>query len=170
MFFIRREREGDQGSIFHVNKTAFGREDEAWLVDRLREKVGDSLISLVAELDDQIIGHILFTPVTVHDQNETWSAIALGPVAILPDYQNQGYGSELVWAGLEACVTAGHDVVFVLGHTNYYPRFHFVKAQTKGCRWEHNAPPEAFMVAELRPGALGGRGGVVRYLPEFNDV
>lgn len=170
MFSIRKERPGDQGAVFHVNKTAFGREDEAWLVDRLRERDDIKLISLVAELRGEIIGHILFSPVTIQDENRMWKAVALGPMAILPPFQNQGFGSELVWAGLEACVTSGHTVVFVLGHPNYYPRFGFVKAQTRGCRWEHNAPPEAFMIIELVSGALAGRGGVVKYLPEFTDV
>ncbi|MDJ0752389.1 MAG: N-acetyltransferase [Ardenticatenaceae bacterium] len=170
MLTIRKEHRDDQPAVFHVNKTAFGRADEAWLVDKLRERPGIEFISLVAELNREIIGHILFTPVTVQDGPITWEAIALGPMAILPPYQNQGFGSELIRAGLEACLTAGHTVVFVLGHSNYYPRFGFVKAQSKGLRWEQNAPPEAFMVAELQPGALDGRQGIVSYLPEFTDI
>jgi putative acetyltransferase len=88
-------------------------------------------------------------------------------MAVLPAHQRQGVGSLLVRAGLEACRAAGHGCVVVLGHPAYYPRFGFAPASRHGVAWEHPVPDEAFMLLELRPGALGGRGGIVRYQPEF---
>jgi len=94
---------------------------------------------------------------------------ALGPMAVLPAWQKRGVGSQLVRTGLEICRAAGYDLVIVLGHTTYYPRFGFQPAPPLGIRWEHGADAH-FMVLELRPGALAGATGVVRYRPEFDDV
>jgi putative acetyltransferase len=92
-------------------------------------------------------------------------------MAVRSAWQRRGIGSRLVRAGLEECRRAGHgSVVVVLGHPEYYPRFGFVPASRHGVTWEHPAPAEAFMLLELRPGALGGRGGVVRYAPEFGSA
>ena len=98
------------------------------------------------------------------------AALGLGPMAVLPTRQRQGIGSPLVRTGLAACRDAGHGCVVVLGHPEYYPRFGFTRASRHGVTWEHPAPDEAFMLVELRDGALGGRGGIVRYQPEFGAV
>ena len=92
---------------------------EANLVDALRGRVAFTL-SLVAVEDDRIVGHILSTPVTIESGSASRTALALGPMAVLPAYQNRGIGSQLVEAGLESCKEAGHHLVFVLGHPNYY--------------------------------------------------
>jgi putative acetyltransferase len=94
---------------------------------------------------------------------------ALGPMAVLPAWQGRGVGSQLVRAGLDVCRAAGYDLVIVLGHRDYYPRFGFQPAPPLGIRWEHGADRN-FMVQALRPGALAGAGGVVRYRPEFDGV
>jgi putative acetyltransferase len=119
---------------------------------------------------NQVIGHILFSPVTVHSNSDISGAMALGPLAVLPKYQGQGIGSQLVEAGLEACRQAGQGVVFVLGHPGYYSRFGFEAARPLGLDWEHDAPAGAFMVQELNAGVLAGRKGTVRYLPAFDAV
>ena len=111
---------------------------------------------------------MLFSPVVIADDGVASDAVALGPIAVLPDRQRQGVGSTLVRAGLEACACAGHDVVFVLGSPAFYGRFGFVPARARGLRCKFDAPEDAFMVAELRPDALGGRRGMVRYRPEFD--
>ena len=130
---------------------------------------GAAVISLVAEREGAVVGHVLFSPVTGEGEAQAWDALGLGPMAVAPVAQRRGIGSALVRAGLAACRAQGHLVVLVLGHPAYYPRFGFRPAATAGLRWEHGHD-EAFFVAELEPGALGGRSGVVRYRPEFDAV
>jgi putative acetyltransferase len=90
-------------------------------------------------------------------------------MAVLPEYQRRGIGSQLVKAGLDACRAAGYDIIVVLGHPTYYPRFGFVVASTRGLTCEYPVPAEAFMVVELRAGTLGRAHGLVRYRPEFAE-
>lgn len=169
MIIVRPERLEDVAAIRHVVEEAFGRPQEADLVDRLRRR-GAYTLSLVAVEDDQIVGHILFTPVTVTSGDASFEAVALGPMAVLPSHQRRGVGSRMIRAGLEECRRGGQDVVVVLGHPTYYPRFGFKPSRPLGIRWEHDVPEEVFMVAELREGALAGRDGVVNYQPEFTSV
>jgi putative acetyltransferase len=166
---IRGEIEGDFEAIRRVNREAFGRPDEGRLVDAIRAR-GGIICSLVAEEEGQIAGHVLFTPVTLDTGYGEVTGAGLGPVAVLPGYQRQGIGTGLIEAGLSICREAGYGFVVVLGHASYYPRFGFRPSRPLGIRWEHDAPEEAFMVMELRPGALSGVSGIVRYLPEFAGV
>lgn len=110
-----------------------------------------------------VVGHILFIHVTIESRGTSFTAVGLGPMAVLPAHQRKGIGLQLVRAGLEECRLLGHEDVVVLGHPDYYPRFGFVRASTYGIRWEHDAPYEAFMVLELRRGALSGIIGMVKY-------
>jgi len=166
---IRQERPEDIPGIRYVNEQAFGHPEEADIVDGLRQR-GVIFLSLVAVQDDQIVGHILFSPVTITSETSSFEAIALGPMAVLPSHQRLGIGSELVRAGLEECREMGQSIVIVLGHPEFYPRFGFEPARPFGIRWEHDVPAEVFMVAELTEGALNGRGGVVLYQPEFRSL
>ena len=134
---------------------------------RARAKV---TLSLVAVRGVEVVGHILFTPVTIESDGEATAVLGLGPMAVLPGHQRQGVGSLLVRTGLEECRRAGPGCVVVVGHPEYYPRFGFAPARERGVVWEHPAPAEAFMLLELRPGALGGRGGIARYAPEFGSA
>ena len=168
MIIIRAETPEDYAAVRRVNALAFGREGEGALVDKLR--AASPHISLVAVEDSEVVGHIFFSPATVESGPADFAAVALGPMAVLPGRQNRGVGSQLVRRGLEECKSQGHDVVFVLGHPDYYPRFGFAPAGAKGIRCEYPVPDEAFMVVELRPGALGGRTGLMRYRPEFAEV
>ncbi len=173
MAVVRRERLDDVAAIRAVNELAFGSAVEAGLVDALRAR-GQATLSLVAVEADRVVGHILFSPVTIDPAGESGgrkvAALGLGPMAVLPTRQRRGIGSLLVRTGLEACRAGGHGCVVVLGHPEYYPRFGFAPASRQGVRWEHPAPDEAFMLLELRAGALGGRGGIVRYQPEFGGA
>ncbi len=166
MIAIRAERREDRAAVRRVNELAFGGRTEAALVDALRG-VAEPQLSLVAEVDGDVVGHIFFSPVSIESEGSKVTAVALGPMAVLPDYQNQGIGSRLVREGLEECRRIGEAVVFVVGHPEYYPRFGFSPAGAKGLRCEYRVPDEAFMVVELSPGALQGREGLVRYRPEF---
>ena len=166
MIAIRREAPADAGAVREVNTLAFGQPDEATLVDRLRRRA-EIYLGLVAVDDRAIVGHILFTPVPLHADENLVTLLALAPMAVRPGRQRQGIGSALVREGLAACRAAGHDLVVVVGHPDFYPRFGFVRARRLGITSEPAFPDEAFMVAELAPGALGGRHGVIRYGPEF---
>ena len=138
-------------------------------MDALRRH-GGLTISLVAVKDGRIVGHIAFSPVTVTSDTAPIDAIGLAPMAVLPEYQRQGIGSQLVEAGLHACRDTPYGVVVVLGHAQYYPRFGFTPAKQHGIVWEHEVPKEVFMVKEIKAGALARTQGVVQYRPEFAAV
>ena len=169
MIAVRAEEIQDRDAVHRINELAFGQPDEANLVDALRSKASP-FISLVAIVDEQIAGHIFFSPVTIESGEGGFEAMGLAPMAVLPEYQNQGIGSQLVREGLKECGRIGHDIVVVLGHPEFYPRFGFAPASLKGLRSEYDVRDEVFMVAELSEGALGGRRGLVKYHPEFNNL
>ena len=169
MITVRAEKTEDRGAVRRVNELAFGQPNEADLVDALRTNASP-LVSLVAIAEEQVVGHICFSPVTIESDVGVFTAMGLAPMAVLPEYQNQGIGSQLVRAGLKECQGVGHDIVVVLGHPNFYPRFGFAPASLKGLRSEYDVPDEVFMVTELVPGALGGRSGLVKYHSEFAKV
>lgn len=167
MIQIRPERFADLDAIRSVNVAAFGRRTEAALVDRLRDQ-SRPIVSLVAEEEGEAVGHILFTPVTLSGQDDL-NAMALGPMAVIPERQHRGAGSELVLQGLDACERIGCQAVFVLGHPTYYRRFGFRPASRFGIESEYEQAGDAFMALELEQGVLGSRSGVVRYHPAFAD-
>ena len=164
---IRSQTAGDDSAVRQVNQTAFPTPDEAALVERLRAEA-DPVVSLVAEDDSGVVGHILFSPVSL-DADSGFFAMGLAPMAVLPDRQRQGIGSALVRAGLDACRKLGCRAVFVLGHPDYYPRFGFVAASRYGIECRFEAPDEAFMALELEPGALEGLAGKMHYHPAFDE-
>lgn len=168
MIVIRAETVEDYAAVRRVNELAFGQPDEAALVEALRSV--SPHVSLVAVDDLQVVGHIFFSPVTIESEGPGAAAMGLAPMAVLPERQNQEIGSRLVREGLEECRRIGFGVVVVLGHPNYYPRFGFVPAATKGLRCKWPVPDEVFMVTELTPGALRGLRGLVEYRPEFDNV
>ncbi|MEI9477878.1 MAG: N-acetyltransferase [Deltaproteobacteria bacterium] len=113
---------------------------------------------------------MLFSPIAIQMGHSNLPALALAPMAVRPEYQNQGIGSELVRHGLRQCRDLGHKVIVVVGHPEYYPRFGFSLARAKGLEAPFPVPDEAFLVLELVPDALEGIKGVVNYPPEFADV
>lgn len=165
---VRAERPEDRTAVRAVNLSAFDTAAEADLVDALRDRARP-VISLVAEMGAQVIGHIMFSPVTLDDHPEL-RLMGLAPMAVSPKHQNRGVGSALVRAGLQRCGEFGFGAVVVLGHPSYYPRFGFRPAVRFGITSEYDAPAEAFMVVELRPGHFGGATGTVRYHEAFRDV
>lgn len=166
---IRSENLEDRNGIRHINIEAFDTDAEANLIDALR-KSGTSMISLVAEENGELIGHILFTPVTLDGNTSNISIAGLAPMAVLPNWQNKGIGSRLVEEGLRQCERSGYEAVVVLRHTNYYPRFGFVPSLNYGIKSEYDVPAEVFMVKEIQAGALDGCSGSVRYHQVFKDI
>jgi putative acetyltransferase len=168
MTIIRSEHPSDAPQIRLVNELAFSQTAEANVIDRLRQTCPDSL-SLVAE-EGAVVGHILFTPATIEFEGREITGMGLGPLAVHPDYQRLGIGSQLVRRGLEILRHQGCPFVIVLGHPTYYPRFGFERASLHGltCQWP--VPDEAFMVLILNPAALAGVSGVAEYRSEFNEA
>lgn len=165
---IRPEAPADRESIYRVNREAFGGEVESRLVDALRlSPAFIPELSLVAVESPEIVGHILFTRLTVVDADVTHPALALAPMAVLPAWQRQGIGTALVHRGLRDAREQGHRVVIVMGHPSFYPRFGFRPAQPLGIQSPFEAPVDAFLVLGLQPGALDGVRGRVEYPPEF---
>jgi putative acetyltransferase len=169
MLLIRGERSEDIAAIHEVHALAFGRAAEAELVDTLRAR-GKATLSLVAVEDDRLVGHILFSPVTIEAGDRRLPALGLAPMAVLPERQKRGIGTQLVKIGLLECRNAGYDCVVVLGHPAYYPRFGFVPATRYGLTSEYEVPDEAFMVLVWQEAVLKDRRGVARYQPEFREV
>lgn len=164
---IRAEQPEDVDAIRTVNIAAFGRENEANLVDRLRDVA--STFSFVAVQSEQVVGHLFFSPVSLAGGGaDNLLLLGLAPIAVLPHYQRQGIGSVLIQHGLKECARCGCGAVVVLGHSAYYPRFGFVPAKQKGLACEYPVPDEAFMVLELQVGALEGCSGIVKYRSEFS--
>ena len=168
MTTVRPEQAEDVAAVRQVNEQAFETPAEARLVDLLRGR-GKLIVSLVAHVNDHVVGHIAFSPVHL-DSSPSLRGLGLGPMAVLPDMQNKGIGSLLVQAGLEHCRALACDYVVLVGHPEYYPRFGFVPARRFGLSTTWELPEGVFMTLELKPRVLDGSGGLVTYEPEFNDV
>ena len=164
----RNEIPDDVPAIRDVNELAFGGRAEAQVVDMLRT-ANKAVVSLVAQHGDRVVGHILFSPVSVTNAPQTFRAVGLAPMSVLPEFQKKGIGSRLVRDGLAACQRAGYDIVVVLGHVDYYPRFGFSRAKDHGLENEYQAL-DAFMVLELKNGVLQTIGGLVQFAPEFQEA
>ena len=161
---VRAETATDHSMIRQVNEAAFGGADEADLVEALRMEAA-VLLSIVAESDGRIVGHILFSRMSIDTPTGAIAAAALAPMAVWPPYQRHGIGGRLIRDGLEALRGLGERIVIVVGHPAFYPRFGFSTGQARFL--EHPFPPDVFMALELSPGALDGIRGRVRYPQPF---
>jgi len=165
---IRSENEKDIKAVHSLNTSAFGTEAETNLVDALRKKT-HPYSSLVAEGNNEVVGHILFTPVSLSGHSEI-NIMGLAPMAVAPEHQKKGVGSKLIHAGLERCKELRFGAIVVLGHSEYYPRFGFLPSSHFGISCEFKVPEEAFMVIELQSGYLSGKSGIIKYHAEFKNV
>jgi putative acetyltransferase len=163
---IREERPDDIAAIRDVNKSAFGQDQEGNIVDALRTN-GAALLSLVATLDGRLVGHILYSPITIAGEI---TGAALGPMAVVRHYQRQGIGSKLVETGNLKIKDLGFPFIIVLGHSHFYPRFGFKPASSRGitCEWE--VTEDAFMLLVLDDARMRGVSGLARYRHEFSSV
>jgi putative acetyltransferase len=163
---IRDEQPDDIPAIGELNRRAFAQDEEAKIVDALRDNHG-VLLSMVATIGGRVVGHIMYSPVSVGD---TWEGGALGPMAVLPEYQRQGIGSQLVEAGNCRLTDNGCPFIIVIGHAEFYPRFGFEPARAHGVTYEWDVPDDVFMLAVLDPAKTQGLSGLAKYRPEFSLV
>lgn len=163
MVVVRPERAADVAAVRAIQLAAFPTDAESRLVDALRQ-ANQALVSLVAEREGAVLGHVLFSPVTLEPPGPVGAGLA--PIAVHPAWQRRGIGGMLVREGLAACRAKGIAFVVVLGDRDYYGRFGFRRASARGLSNEYGAD-EAFGVVELTPGALPGGPALVRYRPEF---
>lgn len=166
MLNIRDETSADFPHVHAITTAAFKRHIEADINDRLRA-ANAAVISLVAERNAAIVGHIMFSRAAIVDNGKAQPTVALGPIAIDPAHQRRGYGGKLIQAGLQACKDKDIPHVFLLGHTTYYPRFGFQPAANYGVIYGDKAH-DAFMCLELTSGSLDTVAGRMVFHQAFN--
>jgi putative acetyltransferase len=162
---IREEHPSDVAVIRDLNRRAFEQDQEGNIVDALRSN-GAALLSMVATLNGQVVGHIMYSPLVLGEV----TGAALGPMAVLPAHQRQGIGTKLVEAGNRKLKDEGCPFIIVVGHPNYYPRFGFVPANTHGIECEWEVPTDAFMLLVLDESKMQGVAGLAKYRHEFSSV
>lgn len=169
MIVIRHEKPEDIPLISSVHEQAFKRDAEARLADKLRQACADHL-SLVADDNGTIAGHILFTPVLIKN-DKVIQGMGLAPMAVLPSQQRRGIGTLLIKSGLQILQDKGCPFVIVLGYPDYYPRFGFQPASRFNIKsqWE-GVPDEAFMVLVLDDKVLRNVSGIAMFRDEFNEA
>jgi len=163
---LRPETESDVEGVRAVHVAAFPTPLESRLVDALRS-AGKTILALVAQSEERVVGHVLFTAVAIEGSPKR--ALGLAPVAVLPDRQRQGVGTALIRAGLARVTALGYDLVVVLGEPDYYRRFGFATASRAGLRNEYGVDGP-FMALGLTPDGLAGAAGLVKYADEFSLV
>lgn len=165
---IRAETVDDYAKIREINNRAFNQDTEGELIENLRKKKEYiAELSLVAEYKNQLIGHILFFPLSIIGKNKRFPTLALAPMSVLPEFQNKGIGGKLIKEGLKVAEQLGFTSVIVLGHPEYYPKFGFEKASTWNIKPPFDAPDDAFMAIELVENALIDASGMLEYPQEY---
>lgn len=165
MVEVREERADDLAAIRDVNCRAFGQQQEANIVDALRMN-GRALLSLIATINGQVVGHILYSPASIGEVG----GAALGPMAVLPAHQRHGIGSKLVEVGNQKLKASGVPFIVVLGHSRFYPRFGFQPASARGVNCQWDVPDDVFMLLVCDQHAMKAVSGLVRYSDEFSIV
>lgn len=172
---IHKETPDDYNCVIELTEKAFetleiSDHNEGKLIDKLRKAPAFiEELSLVAELNGQVIGHILFTPIVIDYGEQQFQSLVLAPVSVLPEFQKQGIGGELILAGHQKAVELGFRSAILLGHPEYYPRFGYRPASTWGIKTHYELPSDdVFMAVELTEGALTGVSGMVIFPPEFS--
>lgn len=169
---IRSETQNDYAAIQRVNDLAFGRPEEGRLVDKIRKlDEFEVQLSLVTEIEGEIVGHALFCPIYIHaEDGEEYPCLSLGPIAVIPEYQKQGLGGKMIRTGHFIALGLDYTAVVLLGHPSYYPRFGYQSAE----KWHITNPwqitGEPWMAIELVPGSLLGKAGLAVYPEAFNEA
>lgn len=173
---IRKEKSFDHNWVVELTEKAFesleiSDHNEGKLVDKLRKApTFIEELSLVAELNGQVVGHILFTPIIIDNGVQQFQSLVLAPVSVLPEFQKMGIGGQLILAGHQKAVELGFQSVILIGHPEYYPRFGYKPASTWGIKTHYELPSDdVFMAVELTEGGLTGVSGMVVFPPEFGE-
>ncbi len=168
MIRVREETPADYDQIRQVNDLAFECPDEGKIVDQIRASQ-EEIISLVALVDEKVVGHILFSPAVINRNQKPITGMGLAPMAVLPEYQNKGIGTTLVKEGLQKLRESNCPFVIVVGHAEYYPRFGFERASKHGLQCQYDGTPdEAFMVIIMDQAVMKHAKGVAEYMKEFD--
>lgn len=166
---VRPENNDEQAAISQSIRMAFGRQNETELVDRLRNSLAFiPTLSLVAVRNNKIVGHILFSHVKIVNGKRETAALGIAPLSVLPEFQNQGIGKQLMKEGLRKAAELGHKLVLVLGNEHYYHKFGFLPAGKWRIKFPMDVPSQTFLALALIPKALQNVSGIVQYAPEFN--
>lgn len=170
---LRKESKNDFESVFKLIEKAFEKEEhsdhkEQFLVERLRKSQAFiPELAIVAEVDNKIVGHILFTKLEIKNQSQSFASLALAPVSVLPEFHGKGIGSKLILFGHEIAKNLGYNSVILLGHENYYPRFGYERCEKYNIKMPFDVPAENCMVMALTPNGLTGISGEVVYPKAF---
>ena len=170
---LRQENEKDYKSVFQLIEKAFEHEEysdhkEQFLVERLRKSNAFiPELSIVAELENKIIGHILLTKLEIKNDSESFESLALAPVSVLPEFQGKGIGSKLILQSHKTAKDLGYKSIILLGHQDYYPRFGYELCEKYNIEMPFDVPAENCMVIVLVENGLAGVSGKVVYPPAF---
>jgi putative acetyltransferase len=169
---IRPEEKSDYPVITQVNDLAFHRPEEGRLIENLRLLPAfDPRLSLVAEIKEKIVGHAIFSPIYIQTESDKkYPCLSLGPIAVLPEFQKQGIGGQLIEAGHLVAQGLNYTSVVLLGHPGYYPRFGYLPAEKWDLTNPWNVSGDPWMAIELVEGALEGKAGNVVYPGVFNEA
>jgi len=170
MITIREENKNDLITIKKINDKVFGQSQEGDIIDKIRES-DSQVLSLIAEIDNNIVGHIFYSTAEIEFNNERIAGMGLAPMAVLPEYQKQGIGKRLIIESLNILKKKPIPFIIVLGHEDYYPKFGFEIASKYGikCQWD-GVPEEAFMIMILDKEKMSNIHGVAKYRDEWNDA
>lgn len=175
MINIRKEVANDHKAVFKLIKKAFASEavsdhKEQFLVERLRKSAAFiPELSLVAEVNREIVGHILLTKIKIKNETSEFGSLALAPVSVLPSFQGKGIGGKLITTAHQQAKALGYQSIVLLGHETYYPKFGYQQADNYGIKLPFDVPKENCMVIELVENGLNGAYGVVEYPQAFNE-
>ena len=171
---IRREEPKDFKTVFNLIEKAFESEQmsdhkEQLLVERLRKSNAFvPELSMVCEIENKIIGHILLTKLKIKNEQEEFDSLSLAPISVLPEYQGKGVGGTLIKEAHKKARELGFKSIILLGHEKYYPKFGYERADKFGIELPFEVPKENCMAIELIENGLQGISGTVEYPKEFN--